>query len=1162
MAQAQYTTGGTVQAGNGIYLARRADAELLQACRDGIFAFVLAPRQIGKSSLMTRTAEQLQADGIQAVVVDLQAIGVQVNAEQWYLGLLVTIEDQLMLDTDVISWWQEKAQLGYTQRFTQFIEEVLLAEILGQIVILVDEIDTVLSLDFTDDFFVAIRYFQVNRAKNSNLERLSFVLLGVGTPSDLIRDPQRTPFNVGQRIDLTDFTPSEAQSLAAGLGLPATEAKQVLVWVLDWTGGHPYLTQRLCEALTTKQQPHWTKRDIDHLVTDTFFGSQSRQDNNLQFVRDMLTRRAPDVEAALTTYRQVWRGKPIEDEEQSLTKSHLKLSGIVKCDDTRLMVRNPIYRQVFNQSWIQEHLPESWWDRLKPAMPLLATMFVAMLGMAAVTTYAVAQQREATRQERLAQDNAEKFQAKSLEFEVQSVEAQKLQREAEQQRDKATRQEKEATRQRQRAQRGEKQSKTALNQAQAARAAENQQRRLAEERQLVADLARQGERQQRQIAEQRQKDAEVGLTRITQLLDDISGILQGDQIRGVVGFNPVQQKLFDVLLPYHAYIIATDGGQSATSWRSAEAHFRVGRASETLGDSVRAEQEMRLAFNGAKVAAETLARSTDLPPKLLQLLNETALFYAWNRMNYGYLEEAESILNVAKSFTASYRGEQSPAFIMSSARLENAFARLSAEQSNPKKALEHQLASVDLARKAVSLEQGNIEFKGTLAVYVGNLAITPESLLPKEKATAYKQEGCAIAREADKLPGAGASLLNVIVSCIYDETLQGKPDEITERLLEARNSLDTVIRFDATNIDFKLSRAWITMRLRNVEKFQRNDKEAADQYFHLALTDWLEVVGNGTTLPIEVWKLRRVFTELKDHLTAYEDTQEKEQLFRKIVSAIDKTSSKFDDSPEIALIGADSALQLAMLQKKSNPQASLANLNKAIQRFSKTNILKDTSDYSEQYTWVCNAYEERLSLQYDRKNLDAVLADFQKINEICLPIAAKYSFDIYLLQEIWSAYNKTGELLFNNQRFSEAKSILEYASYWGVKTSTELLARMYREGLGVPIDPAKAKALASLAEKQSMKRFTIPADFGGTKAPFQVYVYQKPSDYPYKGIDDQAEWLKQARGGAIPEDVLESFRKLQKIAEDNNVSFPELAAYALGKAQEEQSKPEGAKPEK
>ncbi|MEO1686011.1 MAG: DUF2610 domain-containing protein, partial [Cyanobacteria bacterium J06631_12] len=93
------------------------------------------------------------------------------------------------------------------------------------------------------------------------------------------------------------------------------------------------------------------------------------------------------------------------------------------------------------------------------------------------------------------------------------------------------------------------------------------------------------------------------------------------------------------------------------------------------------------------------------------------------------------------------------------------------------------------------------------------------------------------------------------------------------------------------------------------------------------------------------------------------------------------------------------------------------------------------------------------------------------------------------------------------------------------------------------------RELKHIAPLQSVKRFTVPANFGDSgTAPFHFYVYQKPADYPYRGIDGQIIWLEKARGGTVAEDVAESFRKLQQIAEDNNVSFAELAAYALGNA--------------
>lgn len=82
-----------------------------------------------------------------------------------------------------------------------------------------------------------------------------------------------------------------------------------------------------------------------------------------------------------------------------------------------------------------------------------------------------------------------------------------------------------------------------------------------------------------------------------------------------------------------------------------------------------------------------------------------------------------------------------------------------------------------------------------------------------------------------------------------------------------------------------------------------------------------------------------------------------------------------------------------------------------------------------------------------------------------------------------------------------------------------------------------------------MKKFTIPCDFGGQKAPFNIYVGEpEPSKHP---LQHQAHWLSVERGGTIPSEVMDSFQKLHDIAKENNVSFEELCVYALGTAGEE-----------
>jgi WD40 repeat protein/ABC-type transport system substrate-binding protein len=430
-----YTVGGTVQASNGLYIPRHSDNDLLTLCQEAAFAYVLAPRQLGKSSLMIRTAERLQEEGILSVIIDLTQLGVQLSADAWYLGLLTMLEDSLILDTDVVSWWQAHSHLGNAQRLILFFQDLVLTKLEQPLVVFVDEIDTTLSLNFTDDFYAAIRSLYVARARIPELKRLSFVLIGVASPGDLIRDPKRTPFNIGQRVEMTDFKLEEALPLAKGLGAKPGEEKEALGWVFKWTGGHPYLTQRLCRVIAEngtvegkgKGEGGLTEDRVDHVVNETFFGEKSFQDNNLQFVRDMLTRRTVDLEEVLGTFRQIRAGKQlVSDDEQSLVKSHLKLSGIVRVQGVVLRVRNEVYRTVFDERWIKEHLPVNWAKRLRQALGIIAASILLALVMGGLAVYALVQQGAAN-------DRASQALSARNTAEARRVEADKARTETEQQ---------------------------------------------------------------------------------------------------------------------------------------------------------------------------------------------------------------------------------------------------------------------------------------------------------------------------------------------------------------------------------------------------------------------------------------------------------------------------------------------------------------------------------------------------------------------------------------------------------------------------------------------------------------------------------------------------------------------------------------------------------
>lgn len=91
MQDSFYVTGGTLGHDVPCYVPRQADHNLFDGLKQGEFCYVLTSRQMGKSSLMVRTATRLRAEGVSVAVLDLTAIGVNVTPEQWYDGLLARV---------------------------------------------------------------------------------------------------------------------------------------------------------------------------------------------------------------------------------------------------------------------------------------------------------------------------------------------------------------------------------------------------------------------------------------------------------------------------------------------------------------------------------------------------------------------------------------------------------------------------------------------------------------------------------------------------------------------------------------------------------------------------------------------------------------------------------------------------------------------------------------------------------------------------------------------------------------------------------------------------------------------------------------------------------------------------------------------------------------
>jgi len=425
-----FLAGGALSINAPSYIEREADTHLFTSLLRSEFCYVLTSRQMGKSSLMMRTAARLRQEGVAAIVLDLNAFGHDLTREQWYISLTLHLARRLNVLREVRAFWEQASDLSPLQRWVGAIQHILQHLHAGPLVVFIDEIDQVRLLDFNvDEFFAAIRSCYSGRPEDPEYNRLTFCLLGVALPSELIRDPQLTPFNIGTHIELTDFTEAQTLGLTVGLDREEIVGEVLLERVYFWTNGHPYLTQRLCQAIVETPEVG-TPQQVDTLCERLFLSSEAHeQDDNLIFVRDRLLRSLNDerdVANLLTLYDRIVAGKSVPDRKSDALVGVLRLSGIARPVGSLLQVRNRIYERVFDRRWVREHMPGAELRRQRAAyfLGLLRAVAVSLIlltgigslalialdkaGIARIQTHVAKVEADRANQERMNADQARK----------------------------------------------------------------------------------------------------------------------------------------------------------------------------------------------------------------------------------------------------------------------------------------------------------------------------------------------------------------------------------------------------------------------------------------------------------------------------------------------------------------------------------------------------------------------------------------------------------------------------------------------------------------------------------------------------------------------------------------------------------------------------------
>jgi AAA-like domain/TIR domain len=253
----QEQPGGAVPLNSRFYIARPSDEMLKQALsRNDTIILIKGGRQMGKTSLLARGLQQVRSSGATVVYTDLQKLNASdlSDIRQFYCALAHMLADQLNIDRDIEDCWKERR--APSVNFEQYLTREVMVRVGGHLFWGLDEVDRLFACDYASEVFGLFRSWHNERASNPETpwNKLTMIIAYATEAHLFIADPNQSPFNVGTRLELRDFTVEQVEALNELYGKPLFTSAQ-LARFYELLSGQPYLVRRGLHELTESKMP-------------------------------------------------------------------------------------------------------------------------------------------------------------------------------------------------------------------------------------------------------------------------------------------------------------------------------------------------------------------------------------------------------------------------------------------------------------------------------------------------------------------------------------------------------------------------------------------------------------------------------------------------------------------------------------------------------------------------------------------------------------------------------------------------------------------------------------------------------------------------------------------------------------------------------------------
>ena len=247
--------GGAIPLDSKFYIERPVDEEFFKFVkrRDSI-VLLKGARQVGKTSLLARGIQQTREAGYLVLITDFQRlIDVQLQSlETLFIALADMIADQLNLEVYIEDKWRNKSPPNVN--FDSYFRREVLGKTDKPILWVIDEADRLFTCAFSGEFFALFRTWHNDRALNpsSPCSRLTLAIAYATETYLFIKDPNQSPFNVGTKLVLEDFTIAQIKELNQRYGNPL-KTDQELESFHQFLGGQPFLTRSAFNEIVRRQ---------------------------------------------------------------------------------------------------------------------------------------------------------------------------------------------------------------------------------------------------------------------------------------------------------------------------------------------------------------------------------------------------------------------------------------------------------------------------------------------------------------------------------------------------------------------------------------------------------------------------------------------------------------------------------------------------------------------------------------------------------------------------------------------------------------------------------------------------------------------------------------------------------------------------------------------